>query len=160
MSKRNFRYLCQNVDELFQSRYVLKMTEVSTSGVGSKFLFLSAWCEEQTMMNQNMSLTKIEHFLIKDFTSEWSVTKIVGYGFCDYWLVGCGWLGISKSRLWLPQIVSYLVGYHLFLHKKAPFLPITARPRNSAALISAVFEITRFWLLYNNFWFTMIYFLQ
>ena len=28
---------------------------------------------------------------------------------------GSVWLGISKSRLRLPQIVGYLVGYHLFL---------------------------------------------
>ena len=38
---------------------------------------------------------------------------------------GLVWLGISKSRLRLPQIVGYLVGYHLFLHKNVPFLPIS-----------------------------------
>ena len=29
--------------------------------------------------------------------SEWRVTKIVGYGFCRYWLVGCGLVGNLKK---------------------------------------------------------------
>ena len=35
---------------------------------------------------------------------------------CSYILCSCGsdWLPISKSRLRLPQIVGYLVGYWLF----------------------------------------------
>ena len=47
--------------------------------------------------------------------------------FCGYYLVNCGlvWLGDSKSQLRLPQIVGYVVGYHLFLHKNVPFLPIS-----------------------------------
>ena len=39
----------------------------------------------------------------------------------------------------------------------------TVRPRFNTALLSVIFEVTRFWLLYQNFWFNTtfsIHFLQ
>ena len=50
-------------------------------------------------------------------SSEWLVTKIVGYGFCGYWLVGCGLVWNLKKSVAVTQIVGVLVGYHLFSSK-------------------------------------------
>ena len=48
---------------------------------------------------------------------------------------GLVWLGISKSRLLLPQIVGYLVGYQsLIFEKNVPFFPITSRLRFAAVV--------------------------
>ena len=47
---------------------------------------------------------------VYNIISEWLVTKIVGYGFCGYWLVGCGF-GLSRNLKNLVA-VTQIVGYH------------------------------------------------
>ena len=96
-------------------------------GIGGPIIHTRRMPEVNPSATQRLKTQMMTNFSTNDLISEWTVTKIVGYGFCSYLLVGCGsvCLEISKSQLRLPQIVSYLVGYHFFSSKNVPFLPIS-----------------------------------